>query len=67
VYSHLTKQPVDKDWYVNANTGMMGVVPAWRLGEMFQFPDVISLMEREKADWIQRHQEDAAGAEKDHG
>jgi hypothetical protein len=25
---------------------MMGVIPAWRLAEMFELPDIVSLLER---------------------
>jgi len=31
---------VNEDWYVENNTGMMGVVPAWKLTEMFDMPEV---------------------------
>jgi hypothetical protein len=65
VYSRATRQPVNDDWNVRGNTGMMGVVPAWRLGEMFSFPDVASLMAREKEKWIKEHPESDAGAQKD--
>ncbi|MDE3075756.1 MAG: hypothetical protein KGJ86_10040, partial [Chloroflexota bacterium] len=27
-------KPVPEDWYVEANTGMMGVIPAWKLEEL---------------------------------
>jgi hypothetical protein len=58
VYSRTMRKPVH-DWYVRGNTGMMGVVPAWRLAEMFSFPDIVSYMEREKEDWIRTHPENA--------
>jgi hypothetical protein len=43
-----TGKPVDDDWYVEANTGMMGVVPAWYLAEMFALPDMVSFLETER-------------------
>lgn len=30
-----TGMSVNEDWYVSSNTGMMGVIPAWKLAEMF--------------------------------
>ena len=35
VRSEATGQPMN-DWYVQGNSGMMGVIPAWRLSEMFE-------------------------------
>lgn len=32
--------------YVRGNSGMMGVIPAWKLKEMFDYPDIESIMER---------------------
>lgn len=43
-----TGEHVADDWYVELNTGMMGVVPAWYLAEMFAFPDMVSFLERER-------------------
>ena len=67
VYSRSTGRPVNDDWLVRGNTGMMGVVPAWRLAEMFTFPDVVSVMERERQQWTRDHPVDAAAGEKDGG
>jgi hypothetical protein len=35
---------VNLDWYVENNTGMMGVVPAWKLAEMFEMPEVKDIL-----------------------
>jgi hypothetical protein len=40
----LRGDPVNKNWYVRSNTGMMGVVPAWRLTEMFTLPAMVSFL-----------------------
>lgn len=36
VWSGLTKKPVDPNWFVKGNSGAMGVIPAWKLSEMFE-------------------------------
>jgi hypothetical protein len=55
-------RPINDDWHVRINTGMMGVVPGWRLAEMFSFPDMVSLLEREKEEAQQLLAEAAASA-----
>jgi hypothetical protein len=65
VFDRKTGRSVNKDWSVRGNTGMMGVVPAWRLAEMFKFPDVISYVERERDVWIRMNPQNESGAEKD--
>jgi hypothetical protein len=45
----LGDRPVNEIWYVQSNTGMIGVVPAWRLTEMFALPDMIAFLE-----WIKK-------------
>jgi len=45
----LGDRPVNEIWYVQSNTGMIGVVPAWRLTEMFTLPDMIAFLE-----WIKK-------------
>jgi hypothetical protein len=50
IRSTLTRgEPVNDDWYVRNNTGMMGVVPAWRLTEMFEMPEVQEMIANERA------------------
>ena len=48
VRDQVTGKEIANKWYVQSNTGMMGVIPAWRLAEMFKFPDMLSLLESEK-------------------
>jgi hypothetical protein len=55
VRDHSTGKELENKWYVQSNTGMMGVIPAWRLAEMFEFPDMISLLESEREE-AQRQQ-----------
>jgi hypothetical protein len=43
-------KPIGNGWHIKENTGMMGVVPAWRLAEMFSFPDMLSFLERQRAE-----------------
>jgi hypothetical protein len=60
----VTKNPLGHKWYVRSNTGMMGVIPAWRLAEMFRFPDMRSLLETEREAAEQQRaklQEEATG------
>lgn len=65
IYSRATGRPVNEDWHVRGNTGMMGVVPAWRLAEMFKFPDITSLIAREKEEWLKKNPQTEPTAEKD--
>jgi hypothetical protein len=47
IKSRLTQLPVN-DWYVTNNTGMMGVIPAWRLTEMFGMEEVQEMIAQER-------------------
>jgi hypothetical protein len=40
---------VNADWYVENNTGMMGVVPAWKLTEMFEMPKIRAMLASDRA------------------
>ena len=50
IYDKATGRRINDDWYVRSNTGMMGVVPAWYLTEMFVLPDMVSFLEWVRAD-----------------
>jgi hypothetical protein len=43
-----TKRPINDDWFVTNNTGMMGVIPAWRLTEMLGMPKVQEMIKEGK-------------------
>ena len=34
IWSRTTQKPVNDEWFVKSNTGMMGVVPAWKLADI---------------------------------
>jgi hypothetical protein len=36
IISKVTGEPVSNDWFVRANSGMMGVVPVWKLEEILE-------------------------------
>ena len=38
IWSKITKKPISDDWFIKSNTGMMGVVPAWKLHEILEGP-----------------------------
>lgn len=40
--------PVDGDWYVEENTGMAGVIPAWKIMEVLNCEELV--MQRKEAD-----------------
>jgi hypothetical protein len=40
LYSSQTGKPVSDDWYVPSNTGMMGVIPAWKILEILEGPEM---------------------------
>jgi hypothetical protein len=48
VWSRLTKNPVSDDWFIKSNTGMMGVVPAWKLHEVLEGPEMKPLFDKAK-------------------
>lgn len=55
----LSGRPLDT--YVQSDTGMMGVIPAWRLVEMFEFPDMRSLLETEREEANRQQAESTQG------
>jgi hypothetical protein len=40
VYSSDTGRPISDDWFVRANTGMMGVIPAWKILDILEGPEM---------------------------
>jgi hypothetical protein len=48
VFNRHTDKPHD-DWYVKSNTGMMGVIPAWKLTAMLEGPEMKSIIESKRA------------------
>jgi hypothetical protein len=54
VVEHVRKSPngdyVNPDWYVESNTGMMAVVPAWKLAEMFEMPEIKATLASDRAE-----------------
>jgi len=36
IYSSDTGKPLNDDWFVPANTGMMGVIPAWKIHDILE-------------------------------
>jgi hypothetical protein len=48
VFNRHTDKPHD-DWYVKSNTGMMGVIPAWKLAAMLEQPEMKSIIESMRA------------------
>lgn len=48
IWSRVTKKPVNDDWYIKSNTGMMGVVPAWRLLELLEGAEMKPIFDEAK-------------------
>lgn len=48
VWSRTTGRPVSDDWFIKSNTGMMGVVPAWKLAEILEGEEMKPLLEDAK-------------------
>jgi hypothetical protein len=44
VYHTDTGKPVDEKWRVKSNSGMMGVIPAWKIVELLESPEVKELI-----------------------
>jgi hypothetical protein len=34
IYSDATSKPLNQDWHIRSNTGMMGVIPTWKMMEV---------------------------------
>lgn len=45
IWSKITKKPVSDDWFIKSNTGMMGVIPAWKLMEILEGPEMKPVVE----------------------
>jgi hypothetical protein len=58
-------KPVNPNWYVNNNTGMMGVIPAWRLAEMFNLPQPKAIMADAHAEATRRFKNENSEAVRD--
>jgi hypothetical protein len=43
IYSKTTGKPISEDWYVRSNTGMMGVIPTWRMMDVIDSPKMKAL------------------------
>jgi len=41
-------KPLPDRWYVEQNSGLMGVIPAWKLAELLDSEDLMALREREE-------------------
>jgi hypothetical protein len=61
------KDPVGDGWQVKMNTGMMCVVPAWKILEILDLPELVGARELEEAERARRvaespvKQDDGAG------
>jgi hypothetical protein len=55
VFSRATQRPVEHDWFVRSNTGMMAVVPAWRIFDIIDGPQVKSTMDDFRARMASKH------------
>jgi hypothetical protein len=48
VFSTLTGKPVSTDWHVRSNSGMMGVIPVWKLEELLETSEMKTVLEAAK-------------------
>jgi hypothetical protein len=48
-------RPVDTGLQVRTNTGMMGVVPAWKLAELLRRPDILAHKKKAEEEYIKEH------------
>jgi hypothetical protein len=44
-------EPLNFDWHVRTNTGMMGVIPVWRLWQIFETAEMKALRDLLAAQW----------------
>jgi len=48
IWSRITQKPVSEEWFVKSNTGMMGVIPSWRLLDILTGPEMKPLLDNAK-------------------
>jgi hypothetical protein len=49
IISKTTRKPLNDDWYVRSNAGMMGVIPVWKLIEILEGSEMKPVIEAAKA------------------
>jgi len=45
ILSRRTQKPINDDWFIKSNTGMMGVVPVWKLTDIIEGVEMKSLLD----------------------
>jgi hypothetical protein len=48
-------EPVSEGWQVDSNSGMLAVVPAWKVAELFETPEVEAILREDRAAWAAQH------------
>lgn len=49
--------PVPEKWRVRQNSGIMNVVPAWKLAELLQEPELVQMRQEQEQEWVREHGE----------
>lgn len=60
IWSRITNKPVSDDWFIKSNTGMMGVVPAWKIMEILEGPEMKPLIEQTTKQVVQSEQDNSS-------
>ena len=49
------KTPVAERWYVQQNSGMIGVVPSWKIAEVFDLKELVECRRAQEERWLSEH------------
>jgi len=50
VRNNFTGEPINNTWCVKNNTGLMGVIPVWRLAEMLAMPELAAFIDHSRSE-----------------
>ncbi len=48
-------KPLPEEWWVEQNSGIMGVVPAWKLAELLDDEELVRVREDREREWLADH------------
>ena len=52
-------EPMSEGWYVHTNSGMMAVVPAWKLVDILETSAAQDAMQRDREQWLEKRKDES--------
>lgn len=65
VLDRFTGKPINDTWCVKNNTGLMGVIPAWKLADMLAMPQLSAFIEHSRTELYEKNPDHFASCTKD--